>query len=193
MDFETLFEAIPRFAEMRPYDQLPFQWSVHVQQEPDAEPQHYEFLARDHHDPRPAFIDSLCEVLGNKGHVVVYNQTFESDRLANLSSWLPAFTEQVTGIQRRLWDLLPVVRNHVYHPAFAGSYSLKRVLPALVPDMKYTGMAVADGSQAGLTWKRIIEGEANAAETEGLTEALLAYCCQDSLGMVKILERLRQA
>ena len=191
MDFETLWDAIPRFAKMRPYDQLPFQWSIHVQEKPGAEPKHYEFLARDHSDPRPAFAESLCAGLGRKGHIVVYNQAFESGRLAELAAWIPALAEEIGLAQNRLWDLLPVVRNNVYHPAFAGSYSLKSVLPALVPELKYDGMAVADGAQAGLTWKRIVQNQTDAAETERLTQALLAYCCQDTLGMVKILERLQ--
>lgn len=193
MDFETLPDAIPRFAGMRPYDHLPFQWSVHVQQRPGAKPKHYEFLARDHEDPRQSFVESLCNVLGQNGHVVVYNRPFESGRLQDLSKWLPNYSRQIAGLQKRLWDLLPAVRSHVYHPAFGGSYSMKSVLPALVPEMTYAGMAVADGTQAGLTWKRILQGQAGSAETEEMIEALRAYCCQDTLGMVGILERLKRA
>jgi hypothetical protein len=88
-------------------------------------------------------------VLGKSGSIVVYS-AFESQRLAELAAWLPEFAGRIKKIQRRLWDLLPVVRNHVYHPNFAGSYSIKNVLPALVPGMTYEGMEVADGTDAGL-------------------------------------------
>lgn len=133
MDFETVFPALPLFAGLRPYDQLPIQWSVHILHEPGAELEHYEFLANDTNDPRREFITTLCAALGESGHIIVYNQTFESLRLKELAASLPEFAERIASIQRRLWDLLPIIRNHVYHPKFAGSYSIKNVLPALVP------------------------------------------------------------
>src|SRR5438876_3299991 len=151
-DFETVNPALPRFAGMRPYDQIPFQWSVHVQREPGATPEHFEFLATDKSDPRPAFISTLCDALGDRGSIVVYHQQFESQRLLDLASWLPGLSGRINKIQRRLWDLLPLIRNHVYHPVFGGSYSLKTVLPALVPEMRYEGMAVADGQAAQRAW-----------------------------------------
>ena len=153
MDFETVNPAVPRFVGMHPYDHLPFQWSVHVQQEPGAAPKHFEFLAMDKSDPRPAFISSLCEALGERGTIVVYNEQFESQRLWELASWLPKYTQRIRDIRGRLWDLLPVVRNHVYHPGFGGSFSLKAVLPALVPEMTYEGMEVPNGQAAGLAWE----------------------------------------
>ena len=187
MDFETVNPAIPRFSGMRPYDQLPFQWSVHVLRQPGEEPEHCEFLALDSSDPRHEFAASLCSALGESGSIVVYS-AFESQRLA---AYLPEFAERIANIQARLWDLLPVVRNHVYHPAFAGSYSLKAVLPALVPDLTYEGMEVGNGQDAGLAWKSLIRGTWDQAEHERLREALLDYCRQDTLALVKVLERLR--
>jgi predicted RecB family nuclease len=132
MDFETVNPAIPRFVGMRPFDLIPFRWSVHVQRQPGATTEHFEFLAADKSDPRPAFISTLCDALGDRGSIVVYFQQFESTRLSDLASWLPQFSGRITKIQRRLWDLLPIIRNHCYHPQFGGSYSLKSVLPALV-------------------------------------------------------------
>jgi hypothetical protein len=82
----------------------------------------------------------------------VYNQQFESQRLWELAGWLPEYTERIRGIQRWLWDLLLVVCNRVYHPAFGGSFSLKAVLPALVPEMTYEGMEVPNGQAAGVIW-----------------------------------------
>jgi predicted RecB family nuclease len=190
-DFETVNPALPRFAGMRPYDQIPFQWSVHVQRDPGTVPEHLEFLATDRSDPRQAFISALCDVLGDRGSIVVYHQQFESQRLADLATWLPEFSARINRIQRRLCDLLPIVRDHVYHPAFGGSYSLKSVLPALVPDMTYEGMEVADGQAAGLAWDSLVRGRLNRDERDRIVKALLKYCGQDSMAMVRLIEKLQ--
>jgi predicted RecB family nuclease len=193
MDFETVNPAIPRFSGMRPYDYLPFQWSVHVQRQPGDAPEHFEFLAMDSGDPRAAFIASLCEALGEEdsGSIVVYNEQFESQRLWELAGWLPAYTDRIRSIQGRLWDLLPVVRNHVYHPGFGGSFSLKTVLPALVPGMTYEGMEVPDGQAAGLAWESMIGGSIAETERQTKQKALLDYCGQDTLALVRLLEALK--
>jgi predicted RecB family nuclease len=190
-DFESVNPAVPRFPGMRPYDQLPFQWSVHVLREPGAEQEHYEFLATDASDPRLRFIASLCSVLGEFGSIVVYNQQFESQRLSDLAALLPEFGDRVKNIQARLWDLLTVVRNNVYHPAFAGSYSLKAVLPALVPEMTYDGMAVANGQDAGLAWEALIRGTLVITEQDKVRKALLDYCGQDTVALLKLMDKLR--
>jgi predicted RecB family nuclease len=189
-DFESVNPAVPRLPLMRPYDQLPFQWSVHVLRQPGAEPEHYEFLATDASDPRREFVESLCNALGESGNIVVYS-AFESQRLSELGAYLPEFADRIKQIQARLWDLLPVVRNNVYHPAFAGSYSLKYVLPALVPEMSYADMEVADGQAAGLAWESLIRGKLDGDERDRITKALLDYCGQDTLALVRLLEKLR--
>ena len=175
---------------MRPFDQLPFQWSVHIQKQTIVELEHHEFLASDSGDPRREFITSLCNALGDHGSIVVYNQQFESQRLSELAAWLPEFAEQIKGIQDRFSDLLAVVRNHVYHPAFGGSYSLKAVLPALVPAMTYEGMAVANGQDAGLAWESLVRGGPDQSERERTRKALLDYCGQDTFAC-RLLEKLR--
>ena len=191
MDFETVNPAIPRFAGMRPYDHLPFQWSVHVQRQPGAAPKQLGFLATNANDPRCEFVKSLLLALGECGSIVVYNAAFESQRLSELASWLPDFAERIRKFQGRLWDLLPVVRNHVYHPEFAGSYSLKAVLPALVPKMSYEGMEVANGTDARLAWESLVRGELDRDQREGIEKALLEYCGQDTLALVKLVTMLR--
>lgn len=190
-DFETVNPALPRFSGMRPYDQIPFQWSVHVQREPGATPEHFEFLATDRSDPRPSFVSALCDSLGERGSIVVYSQQFESQRLLDLASWLPEFSGRINKIQRRLWDLLPIVRDHVYHPAFAGSYSLKSVLPALVPEMSYAGMEVSDGKAAGLAWESLVRGGLDRDAHDRIKKALLDYCGQDTLALIRLVEILR--
>jgi len=192
MDFETISPCIPRFPGMNPYDHIPFQWSVHVQPEPKAAPEHFEFLANDTNDPRPAFISTLCDAVGDCGSIVAYNAGFESQRLSDLAAWLPKFSKSIQRIQRRLWDLLPVIRSHVYHPEFCGSYSLKSVVPALVPMMSYEGMEVEDGKMAGLVWETLVRGEMDETDRQRITMALLNYCCQDTLGMVRLVDILNR-
>lgn len=189
-DFESVNPAVPRFPGMRPYDQLPFQWSVHVQRQPGAEAEHHEFLAPDASDPRREFIESLCNALGESGNIVVYS-AFESQRLSDIAAWLPECADRINAIQARLFDLLPVVREHTYHPAFAGSYSIKSVLPALVPEMRYEGMVVANGQEAGLAWESLVRGGLDHGECDRIRKALLDYCGQDTLAMVRLLEVLR--
>ncbi len=191
MDFETLNPAIPRHAGMRPYQQIPFQWSVHRQIAPGAELEHFEFLADDDRDPRRDFVESLIKVLGRRGPIVVYNEGFESQRLAELADQFSECRRSIEMIRSRLWDLLPFIKRHFYHPQFHGSYSLKSVLPALVPDLSYDGMDVAHGGEAGWAWDRMIRGEVDAVERRQLRSALLAYCSQDTLAMEKILRGLK--
>ena len=155
--------------------------------------EHYEFLANDCNDPRPEFVKSLCQVIGKKGSVLAYNSGFESGRLGELAEWLPQYKDEIENIQGRLWDPLPVIRAHVYHLEFRGSYSLKWVLPALVPDMTYEGMEVAEGGEAGLAWEKMVHAEVGSRERDRLRDALLAYCKQDTLAMVRLLEVLQAA
>jgi len=189
MDFETVNRAIPRFPGMRPYDHLPFQWSVHVQRAPEAKLEHFEFLATDGSDPRREFISSLCAALGETGNILVYS-SFESQRLSELAGWFPEFADRIDAIQARLFDLLPIIREHTYHPAYAGSYSIKSVLPALVPEMYYDGMEVANGQAAGVAWERLMRERVDQTERERIQKALLAYCGQDTLALVRVTKLL---
>jgi hypothetical protein len=139
------------------------------------------------------FVKTLCHVIGRKGSVLAYSSGFESGRLGELAAWLPQYRNQIENIQNRLWDPLPVIRAHAYHLAFRGSYSLKSVLPALVADMSYDGMEVAEGNEAGLAWEKMVRAEPGSDERRKLRENLLAYCKQDTLAMVRLLEVLRAA
>jgi hypothetical protein len=156
-------------------------------------PVHFELLATDSTDPRTAFISGLCDALGDCVSIIVYHQQFESQRLAELGSWLPNFSGMINKIQRRLWDLLLIIRDHVYHPAFGGSYSLKSVLPALVPEMTYEGMEVADEKAAGIAWESLVRCGFNRDKCNAIGKALLDYCRQDTLALVRLVEGMRVA
>src|SRR5271156_6680615 len=193
MDFETVFPALPRFAKMGPYDHIPFQWSVHRQEKPGGPLKHLGFLAENKSDPRLPFVESLCKALTGAGNIVVYNQSFESSRLDDLARWLPTYASDIKEIKAKIWDLLVVVRRNVYHPAFAGSFSLKFVLPAFVPEMTYETLEVAEGAAARLAWARFIDPVTPPAEKSRLRQALLKYCEQDTLALAKLMEALRKS
>jgi predicted RecB family nuclease len=136
----------------------------------------------------------LLEILndgGGKGHIVSYYASFEAGRLDELAAWLPKYAPKIENVKNRLWDLHPVIRDYVYHPEFYGSFSLKSVLPALVPHMKYDGMDVADGIDAGLAYNKMIKAGLPEPELKNLRDALLQYCGQDTLAMVELINSLR--
>jgi len=186
MDFETVNPALPWFVGMRPYDPIPFQWSLHRQETSGAPLKHFEFLAKTRDDPRRDFAESLLQATAGAGTVVVYNKAFEAARLDDLAGWMPDHAQALEALDAKLWDLLQVVREHVYDPKFAGSYSLKQVLPALVPEMSYASLEVSNGEQAGLAWMQLLR-----AGDPAVSAALRAYCGQDTLALVRVLEVLR--
>ena len=190
MDFETTFPAVPRLRGMWPYSHIPFQWSVHRQQTPDAEAEHFEFLAENEADSRCEFFDGLSRVLGDRGNIIAYNATFETQRLDDLAGWFPQYRARVDAIKSRVWDLLPFVRRNVYHPDFRGSFSLKAVLPAFLPELTYEGMEVGNGEDAGIAWEHIVRAETNADEKARIKQALLAYCRQDTWALVALFKLL---
>jgi predicted RecB family nuclease len=192
LDFETVFPALPRFPKMAPYDHIPFQWSVHRQEKPGGPMKQFEFLAENDSDPRLPFVESLCKAVAGAGNIVVYNKSFESSRLNDLARWLPKYTSAIEAIKVRMWDLLDVVRRNVYHPALAGSFSLKSVLPAFVPGMSYETLEVAEGTAAGLAWVRMLDPATPVVEKTRLKQPLLEYCTQDTLALAKLLEVLRK-
>ena len=136
LDFETAFPAIPLYAGTRPYQQVPFQWSLH-RADTEGRATHHEFLADTRSDPRPAFADALLHALHQSNGPILVWSAFESSRLTELADALPDRAAEIAAVQARLVDLLPIVREHVYHPEFAGSFSIKRVAPVLAPAVRY--------------------------------------------------------
>ena len=192
MDFESLNPAIPRFSGMWPYSQIPFQWSVHRQLTDRADLEHFEFLADDESDPRPKFIQSLCDVLGKRGQIVVYNAAFESQRLAELAAWLPEYGARIQNIRGP--PVGPVaVRERPRLPSGVSRIVLCEVSSACVGarnDVWGPGSFRRRASRSRLGPDD--RGVVDPTERRRLKDALLAYCRQDTLAMLKILERLRR-
>ena len=193
LDFETVGLAIPVWEGCHPYDAVPVQFSCHVH-EADGRVSHHEWLAGGPEDPRPALAERLVRACEGARTVVACNAGFERGRIEQMAEALPVLAGPLRSIVDRLVDLLAIVRNHVYHPDFGGSFGLKSVLPALVPEADYDGLTIADGATASLELERLLfSGEVMEPDArQQLRSDLRRYCHQDTWGLVKLLERLRQ-
>ncbi|MCA9443632.1 MAG: DUF2779 domain-containing protein, partial [Candidatus Omnitrophica bacterium] len=190
LDFEVATPAIPRYPGQNPYSRIPFQWSLHIEESPGSKLVHREWLHTDQSDPRREFCESLLEAVEGDGTIVVYSH-FEQSVLNAMAGEFPDLATAIYDVVDRLWDLCAAIRDHFYHPGFAGSYSIKKVLPTLVPDMSYEGMAISDGMAAIEGWCQMIElEEGDDLERERLKKALLEYCRLDTLAMVRVYEAL---
>ena len=188
LDFETFSTAIPLFDGLKPYQQVPFQYSLHVVEKENSEPKHYSFLAEGG-DSRENFLKSLKKNLGKSGSVVVYNQSFEINVMRKLAEIFPKEKNWVESVVNRVVDLLVPFRNFSYYnPVQKGSASIKKVLPA-VAGRSYERMEIGDGSTASLSFLRIAFGDGE--DKEKVRNALEEYCCLDTLGMVWIVDGLK--
>jgi predicted RecB family nuclease len=188
LDFETVTLAVPAWEGCRPYDQVPVQLSCHVLDK-SGDLQHHEWLAEGSEDPRRAFARALVAACDGAATVVAYSAGFEGGRVRELGAAVPEMAGELAAIDERLVDLLPIVRDHVYHPAFHGSFSLKSVLPALVPGFGYEDLTIKDGSTAATALEHVLFG-ANDVERATLRQELLRYCERDTMAMVKLHARL---
>jgi hypothetical protein len=191
LDFETVMPAVPVWNGCHPYQQVAVQMSCHVV-DGAGQLEHHEFLAEGPADPRPALAAASVRACGSAKAVVVYHSPMERGQLEQLAVAVPAQAAALRSVIERLVDLLPIVRNHVYHPAFGGSFGLKRVLPALVPELDYSDLAISDGQAAQAALEGLLFDEASlpVAEREALRRDLRAYCGRDTLGLVRIVEVL---
>jgi len=192
LDFETINPAVPFFNGTRPYQNTPFQFSLHVQATPHTEVRHYWYLADGPQDPRPELLIRLHEIIGNEGSIVVYNQSFEQGVLRDLGTAFPEYREWSEAAISRLVDLIVPFRSfHYYHPLQKGSASIKAVLPAIT-GQGYEGLAIAEGGEASLRYLDITYGDVSQEERLRTREELLAYCGLDTEGMVRIIKRLEE-
>jgi len=195
LDFETMNPAIPEITGTRPYQRIPFQYSLHVQDAPGAEPRHHEFLADFAEeplpgDPRPALVDSLLAAIGDRGTVLAWNMAFERSVLEDLGEVTPTRAHALAALAERLDDLMIPFRSFwVHHPAQKGSCSLKAVLPALT-SLTYDNLEIADGNAAGREYARVLYEHMEVEDRDGILQALRDYCRLDTLAMVEILGRL---
>ena len=188
LDFETIAPAIPRYVKTSPYQKLPFQWSDHILSR-EGSLAHEEYLCRKDKDPSEELAETLLEALGVEGGICTYT-TFENQVISNLANRLPQYRDQLLSLLDRCWDLRDVIRTDYYHPQFHGAFSIKNVLPVLVPSLSYENLSIQDGEQAGVEYLRTIDPETPSVQKERIRRDLLEYCGRDTLAMVKIREEL---
>jgi hypothetical protein len=190
LDFETFDTPIPPFDGVRPYQKIPFQYSLHIQQQPGAEPEHFEYLASPNVDPRRELTEQLLADIPADACVLTYNQAFEKGVLRDLAVLFPDLAEAIETRLANVRDLMvPFKKRHVYRWPMRGSYSIKDVLPALVPEMSYEGMEIANGLAAMQAYWEMCALEPGE-ELERLRAAMLEYCRLDTLAMVRIFGEL---
>lgn len=190
LDYETLMPAIPLFDGTRPFQQIPFQFSVHTQGCPGGELVHQEYLHKQRTDPRPELARNLVDACGQDGTVIVYNQAFEMARNNELAQEFPQYAAALTAINDRMIDLLVPFRSRwAYHPKQNGSASIKAVLPAFT-DLTYEGMEIDNGGEASLQYLMFMHGKLSTEDSKKLWKDLDAYCGQDTYAMKVLLDVL---
>ena len=190
LDFETIGPAVPKYNGSRPYQQLVFQYSLHIQKTPKSELEHREYLADPLQDPRIGFIEQLIQDCRSKGDVLVYNIGFERGKLNDLIEVFPEYSDELRGIINRLKDLMiPFQQKWYYTSEMKGSYSIKAVLPALVPELSYNELEIKEGGTASNTFLSMVNGSFEG-DVKKTRNQLLEYCKLDTYAMVKILDKL---
>lgn len=185
LDFETIQFAVPIWAGTRPYEQLPFQWSCHIEGRGN-ELQHREFLDVSGEPPMRSFAERLIATVGDRGAILVYGH-FEARILKELSERFPDLESPLSGISKRLVNLHPITEEHYYHPAMKGSWSLKAVLPTIASDLDYDRLGeVQDGGAAQDAYIEIISPATSDERRTGLEKDLRAYCGRDTEGLVRL-------
>ena len=189
MDFETFMQAVPSFDNQRPYQQVPFQFSFHID-DGSEHLRHIEYLGEQGKDPRDEFIRQLLIATKDIPVIVVYNQAFECRILKESAQLFPEYKQEIDDLISRVVDLmLPFQNKDYYTKKMEGRYSIKLVLPALVPEMSYDNMLIGDGGEAMDAYAalQVLEDDVTIAT---IREGLLKYCELDTLAMVKIVEKL---
>lgn len=186
LDFETIQFAVPIWKGTSPYRFIPFQFSLHILAE-NGNLEHREFLDLSGQDPSLLFASPLIKDCGTKGPVFVYNAAFEKTRIKDLSVRFPQFSTRLLAINKRVVDLYPIAKSRYYHPSQKGSWSIKAVLPAVAPDLRYGDLeGVQDGGMAMEAFMEAISSQTDFARKEVIQEQLLQYCKLDTYAMVKL-------
>lgn len=190
MDFETFQPAVPMFDNSKPYMQIPFQYSLHYKKNKKSSVEHYEFLAETGNDPRKKFIENLLRDTKGEGDILTYNKSFEVLRLKEIAEAFPKYKKQIEERINRVKDLmLPFQKKYYYSYKMQGSYSIKYVLPALIPELNYKDLEINEGGLASIAFESLFY-ETDLMRIADTRTNLLEYCKLDTLAMVKLLEKL---
>jgi len=191
LDFETINPAIPVWDGCRPYDQVPVQLSVHREGR-NGRLTHHAWLAEGPGDPREILARKLILFTRGCETILAYNASFERRCVQELRERLPRLAVELSEVEERIEDLLPVVRNFVYHPGFGGGFGLKDVTPALAPELSYEDLEVAGGGEASrLLFAMLLHSDRlKKTEIKTLRRNLLKYCEMDTQALVAVHRKL---
>jgi hypothetical protein len=191
LDFETFGPGIPLYDHSRPYQQIPFQYSLHISDNEQGELHHSEFLGVPQEDHRQGFIEKLLSDSRVEGDIIVYKSAFEIRILKELIRCFPEYADRVAGLIEWIKDLMvPFQKRYYYKDTMQGSYSIKAVLPALVPELDYNDLAITDGNAARYAFEEML-GEMDESGISETRSNLLDYCKRDMLAKIRIIEVLR--
>lgn len=193
IDYESYLPAIPWFNRYSPYQNIVFQYSLHILETPDGELQHREFLATDNEEPSHLLVDSMFQDVGGEGSVIVWHKPFEMGRNKEMAILNPNYANFLEKVNDRIVDLKEIFSKGMYvDPKFKGSASIKKVLPVIVPELSYANLPINNGADANKKWGKMLKGELTESEKKETITNLLNYCKQDTLAMVKIFEFLKR-
>lgn len=193
LDYETYGEAIPPFDGTRPYQNIPFQYSLFIKKSPTAAAVHKEFLVRKFENPVPELLAQLKSDIGSEGTVIAWNMSFEkwcNDEMARMEA---SYSEFLREVNERMFDLMLIfkLKNQLYVKSeFHGSASLKKVLPILCPELSYDSLAIKEGGEASASWPILTDPQTPESKKNALAKNMLEYCKRDTEAMVCILEKL---
>ncbi len=191
MDFETFMPAIPLYEGTKPYQHIPFQYSIHLYEKEGSDLQYFEFLAEQGKDPRMAFLKNLLEHLKGAEVILVYDALMERNVLNSLKKTFPEFSGDIDLVLNKLLDLMQVFQERMfYHPLMKNSHSIKNVLPALVPGLGYENLSISSGSIAMIAFEKL-QNEQDMFKALEVREQLSEYCKLDTFAMVKLLDVLK--
>jgi CRISPR/Cas system-associated exonuclease Cas4 (RecB family) len=189
LDFETVAPAIPRWIGTRPFQQIPFQFSLHLERR-GGRMTHHEFLSCDGSDPRRACAEALLADIPEGATIIAYNAAFERRVLRDLARAFPDLAARLEAMAEATVDLLPVARNHWYHRDQRGSWSIKAVLPTIAPELDYGMLEVKDGGDAQAAWSEAADPACDPVRRSALEEALKVYCARDTWAMVVLARKI---
>jgi hypothetical protein len=191
IDYESFNPAIPMYDGYKPYDQMPFQWSLHIQREKGGDLEHYEFIETEAIDPIPNFLAALKRKIEDTGSILVWNKSFEGKQNERMGEIHPEYKDFCENMNSRIYDLMDIFQKGRYaDPKCKGSYSIKKILPALTTEIGYKGMSIGDGATAMTSWDRMVHGDLKENERKKIKNDLLKYCELDTLAMVEIYKYL---
>ncbi|MDP2656451.1 MAG: DUF2779 domain-containing protein [bacterium] len=192
-DYETHSSPIPSFDGYRPYQQIPFQFSLYIIPSPDGTPMIHDFLMKTFEDPVPALLEFFAHVMGREGSVISWYAPFEKARNDEMALTHPEYADLLADVNSRTYDLMDIFKKGFYtDPAFGGSNSLKKVMPVLAPELSYKNLAIQEGGTASASWAMVTDPSVPEVKREKLYNDMIQYCQLDVYAMVRILDVVRE-